>query len=224
MPAGDWRMLVGLVIGIIAVFVAVIVLGLRFATRNQAKILRQARASDVLAGIGLGNMNRAALLYGVWQTTMTEVILRVRDGNDTDVASIVHRAAGATITAGEDPYTVVVTSGWRESATLIGAGDRAQPPTTLCTFDLRGWGGGRLARYTLPDRRVLSIRARWSISWKPAPLPIIQGDRTIGQLFAIGAPTYSTGRAVVLPSSIPLPIRLFILYKATGSRTMNSVR
>lgn len=106
MPSNDWHMLVGAVTGIIAVFAVVIVLGLRFATRRQARTLRETKASDVLAEAGLSNANRANLLYGIWQTTMGGVILHVRDGNDNEVASIVHHVAGATITMGEEHYTV----------------------------------------------------------------------------------------------------------------------
>ncbi|MEO8848094.1 MAG: hypothetical protein ABI440_05640 [Casimicrobiaceae bacterium] len=222
MPASDLHMLLGAALGVTALFAVVIVFGLRSATRRRESTLRDTRASDVLAGTGLSAVDRAALLYGVWQIGMSEVILRVRDGHDTEVASIVHRLAGTTITIGGEQCTVMATSGWHESASLMCADNGARAPVPLCTFELQGWGGGRLARYTLPDGRVFSIRSRWSLSWRRVPLPIVQNGRTVGHVFAIAGAAYNGGRAVTLPLSISLPIRLFMLYKATGSRTANS--
>lgn len=222
MPANDWHMLLAVAIGIVILFAVVIVLGLRFATRNQAKLLRETRARDVLAAVGLGDIDRAHLLYGVWQTTLTEVSLHVRDGNDNDVGSIVQRVFGGSITAGDERYTVVITSGWRESATLVRAKEGAEASASLCSFERRGWGGGRVGRYTLPDHTMISVQARWRFGWKPAPLPIVQNGHTIGQLFGIGRGMINAGRGVVLPPSIPLPVRLFILYKAEGARRASS--
>lgn len=216
MRSGDWNMLLGLMIGAVVLFTVVIVLSLRFAKRRQARTLRETSASDVLAGAGLGDSNRAALLYGVWQTTMGEVILHVRDGNDTEVARVVHRVAGAVITLGEEHYAVVVTSGWNQSAALMRGKNRIGDSTPLCTFGRRGWPSP-IAYYTLPDASVLSIRKRWSLSWKPIPLTILQNSRPMGQCFALGGSTYKDGRALILPPSIALPIRVFILYKALGS-------
>ncbi|MEO6929838.1 MAG: hypothetical protein ABI190_11810 [Casimicrobiaceae bacterium] len=222
MPASDLHMFLGVALGVTALFAVVIVFGLRSATRRQASTLRDTRASDVLAGVGLSGVDRAALLYGVWQTGMSEVILRVRDGDDTGVASIVYRLAGTTITVSDEQYTVAATSGWHESASLMRADNGARTPAPLCTFELQGWGGGRLARYTLPDGRVFSIRSRWSLPWKSVPLAIVQDGRTVGYVFTIASTAYNVGRAITLPPSIPLPIRLFMLYKATGSRTANT--
>lgn len=221
MPANDWHMLVAVVIGIVALFAVVIVLGLRFATINQAKLLRETRARDVLAIRGLGSAPRADVLYGVWETKMAAVVVHVRDGNDTNVASIVHRIRGGSITVGDDRYDMVVTSGWRESGSLVRADDRAATSMPLCKYEVRGWAGGRIARYTLADGRILSIHARWRLPWNTAPLPILQDGHVIGQLFDIGRMT-NIGRGLVLPSSIPLPVRLFVLYRAEGARQASS--
>ena len=90
MLSSDWHVLLGLVIGTVVLFGVVSVLSLRFATRRQAQVLRGTNASAVLAEAGLSDTNPAALLYGIWQTSMGEVILHVRDGNDTEVARMVH--------------------------------------------------------------------------------------------------------------------------------------
>ena len=221
MVSSDWHMLLGLVIGAVVLFTVVIVFGLRFTTRRQARVLRDTKASDVVAETGLSNTDRAALLYGIWQTTMGEVILHVRDGDDTEVARVVHRVAGAVITLGEEPYTVVVTSGWNESAALMRGSDRTGKSTPLCTFERRGWVSP-VACYTLPDASILSIRRGWSLSWKRRPLAILQNGQRMGQLFVLGGSSYNDGRALVLPPSMALPIRVFILYKALGSNLSNS--
>ena len=209
-------MLLALVTGAVILFGVVIILSLRFASRRQAGTLRDARASAILAQAGLSDSNRTALLYGIWQTTMSEVILHVRDGNDAEVASVVHRIVGASITMGEEHYAVVVTSGSHESAALIAASARTGQSIPLCTFERRGWAPP-VARYTLSDASVISIRARWSLSWKPRPLAILQKGQRIGHIFALGGTACKDGRAVLLPTSIALPIRVFILYKASGA-------
>ena len=220
MRSSDWHTLLGLVIGAVVLFTAVIVFGLRFARRRQAQVLRETKASDVLAEAGLSETNRSALLYGIWQTTMGEVILHVRDGNDTEVARVVHRVVGADITLGEEHYAVVPTSGWNESAALMRGSEPTGESTPLCTFERRGWANP-VASYTLPGASALSIRMRWSLSWKRRPLAILQNSQRIGQLFALGGSTYNDGRALILPPSIALPIRIFILYKALGSNSSN---
>lgn len=220
MRSSEWHTLLGLAIGAVVLFAAVIAFSLRFATRRQALALRDTKAADLLAQAGLSDAERAELLYGIWQTTMSEVILHVRDGNDSEVARVVHRVAGAVITLGEERYTVVVTSGRNESAALMRGGDRPGESTPLCTFERRGWASS-LACYTLPGASALSIRGRWSLSWKRGPLAILQNSQRVGQLFALGGTTYKDGRALTLPPSIALPIRVFILYKALGANASN---
>lgn len=216
--AGEWQVLAWPVLGVVALFAVAIAFGTRYSTRKQLQVARVTTAPAVLAGMGLDSSGRADLLYGVWSTTMTEVILRVRDGTDKEVATIVHLVVGARISTGGEDYKVAVTSGWRESAVLLRANDFGPGRHPLCTFEVRGWGGQRVARYTMPDRQVLSIRSRWSMPWKRAPLPIVQSGRTIGRLSVIGDAVHNDGRAVFLPTTVPLPVRLFVLYKAAGAR------
>ncbi len=215
MFSSNGHMFLGLLMGVVLLFTVVILFSVRFATRRQALTLRNTSASGVLASAGLSNSNRAALLYGIWQTTLGEVILHVRDGNDTEVARVVHRVAGAIITLGEENYAVVVTSGWNESAALMRGNDRSGESTPLCTFERRGWASP-VAYYTLPDASVLHIRRGWSQSWKPKPLAILQNSQPMGQMFALGSSSYNDGRALILPPSLSLPVRVFILYKALG--------
>jgi hypothetical protein len=152
---------------------------------------------------------------------MREITLHVRNGIDTEVARVVHRVAGAVITMGDKHYAVVVTSGWSESAALMQGNDRSRESTPVCTFERRG-SASPVARYTRPDASVLSIRTRWSLTSKPRPLAILQNSHLSGQLFTLGVSSYNDGRALILPSSMALPIRIFIRYKALGSNSSNS--
>lgn len=217
MPANDWHMLVAVALGIVALFAMAIALGVRFAISKRAVLLRDTTARDVLAAAGFGDDASANLLYGVWQMRATDVVLHVRDGGDHDIATIIQRPmGGADIVFGGDSCNVLVTSGWRESAVLVRSGGNSAA-TSLCHCEIRGWGGGRIARYTLPDNRTISIRARWSLPWNLVPLPVCEGDRVMGQLVGIGQLT-NIGRALVLPATFPMAVRLFILYKAEGAR------
>lgn len=222
MPLTDVHLLEGLMPGLITVFLLIIVFGLRSARRSQATSLRDTTAAAILAEMGASDGARETLLYGIWQTSLSEITMTVRDANDTEVATIVHRVSGATITAGDQRHLVVTTSGWHESAMLIRADDEAQA-APLATFERRGWIGG-LARYTLADRHVISLRPTANFSWHRRALAIQCEGATIGQFFALGGSVRNRGRAVRLPPAIDLPIRLFILYRAAGARALNVMR
>lgn len=222
MPLTDAHLLEGLVPGLIALFLLIIVFGLRSARRSQATSLSDTTAAAILAETGASDGACETLLYGIWQTSLSEITMTVRDANDTEVATITHRVSGATITVGDQRHLVVTTSGWHESAMLIRADDKARA-APLATFERRGWIGG-LARYTLADRRVISLRPSANFSWHRRALSIQCEGATIGQFFALGGSVRNRGRAVRLPQAIDLPIRLFILYRAAGARALNVVR
>lgn len=223
MAIDNWHTLLALAIGVVTSFAVVIVMSLRFATRRQAVALSRTNASAVLAEIGAANIDRTALLYGVWQTTPSEVRLLVRDGNDTEVAQIIRGMAGTTITTDDRRYVVVTTSGWRESATLNRADTPIGGSTPLAMYERQGWAGG-LASFTLADRRVFTLGVRWGLLRKRAPLTIQQDGQTVGQLFGLGGAAFNAGRALLLPPTIPLEVRLFILYKAGGTQALISTR
>jgi hypothetical protein len=218
MPA-DWPFALALILGLIALFVIVIVVGLRAGDRAQAKNRREIKADNVWAEIGDGAWPRADLLYGIWQTSMTDVVLVVKDYKDADVGTITTRLTDTTIIVGSETHKAVARMTWSESAELVaanaGAADAAQ---AACSFESRGWGGNQRAQYTIPGLGVLTIQARWSWPWKQAPIQILKEGRAIGQLWPIGGALYNEGRALVLPGDIPLAVRMFILWKAAGAR------
>lgn len=218
MPADDWHLLIAVVLGIVVLFAVVVATCLRVGTRNRSKALQEVEAREVLGGAGLSGDLRGDLLYGLWQVQASRVLLHVRDGNDSDVATLIQGPmGGAEFTLGDESYAVLVTSGWRESAILVRSGEHGTDLEPACRCEIRGWGGGRIARYTLQDGRAISVHADWSAPWNRRPLPILEGTGVIGQLLGIGK-VANAGRAVVLPASIPLAVRLFVLYKAVGAR------
>ena len=218
MPA-DWPVALALILGLIALFAIVIVVGLRAGDRAQAKNLREITAHDVWAEIGEGAWPRADLLYGIWQTSMTDVVLVVKDYKDAGVGTITTRLTDTTIVAGSETYKAVAGMTWSESAELVAANAQAADAgQAACSFESKGWGGNQRARYTIPGFGVLTIQAPWSWPWKRGALPIVRDGQAIGQLSSIGGAFYNKGRALVLPGEIPLAVRMFILWKAAGSR------
>jgi hypothetical protein len=218
MPAG-WPFALALILGLIALFAIVIVVGLRTGDRSQAKNLREIKADNVWAEIGEGGWPRADLLYGIWQTSLKDVVLIVRDCNDADVGTITTRLTDTAIVAGSETYKAVAGMTWSESAELVAVNARAEDAVQpASSFESKGWGGHQRAQYMIPGFGVLTIQARWSWPWKRGALPILKDGRAIGQLSEIGGPFYNKGRALALPGEIPLAVRMFILWKAAGAR------
>ncbi|HWU77816.1 MAG TPA: hypothetical protein VN043_15050 [Rhodanobacter sp.] len=214
----DWHGLLGLMLGVIGLFAVVIVAGLRYSRRTQARNLHEITAAEARAGIDVGEVEAGELLYGVWQTSLREVALVARDGHDEPVGTISRRDLLTSITTSQQHFPVVGRPGRFERADLMAANG---PPdgAPLCAFEVRGWGGRRVACYTLAAGDVLVIRARWSWPWRQAPLQVWHGGRIIGRLSAIGGPAFNHGRVLLLPTTIPMPVRLFMLWKGTGTRT-----
>jgi hypothetical protein len=216
----DGPMLVLLMLGVIALLGVLIVGGLIHSRRSQARNLRDVRAADVEAYIGAKASSAQVLLYGVWQLRWDEVILRVRDQRDVEVGNITRGPGGTVIAIDRERFAVRATSGWTERAELVtspieGGADGAP----ACSFAAGGWGGNRIARYTWAGAGELTVRGRWSVPWRRTPLEICQSGRVIGRLAVIGSAAVDKGRVLVLPSTIPLQVRLFVLWKAVGART-----
>ena len=216
----DGPTLVFQVLGVMALFVVVITVGLIHSRRSQARNLRDVRAADAEVYIGTKASSAQDLLYGVWQLRWNEVILRVRDQRDVEVGSITHGPGGTAIAIDRERFAVRATSGWTERAELVtspieGGADGA----LACSFAASGWGGNRIARYTWAGAGELTVRGRWSVPWRRSPLEVCQDGRMIGRLAVIGSAAVDTGRVLALPSTIPLQVRLFVLWKAVGVRT-----
>ncbi|MEO8778992.1 MAG: hypothetical protein ABI389_10030 [Rhodanobacter sp.] len=206
--------LLWLVLGVIVLFALVIALGLRYARRTQAQNLRETDATVAWMELGVPPTGKTGLLYGIWQVAMHEVLLLVRDEHDAVVARVTRRASATVIEVGSASFSIITTSGWSESAELVLADAAGAAP--LCRFDARGWGGNRTARYVAPGSSSFTLCGRWVWSQKRGALPILQGDHEIGRFVSLGGPTHNCGRALLLPASIPLPVRLFVLWQGLG--------
>lgn len=215
--------LLWLVLAVVALFALVIVAGLRLSRRGPAQSLRETDATVAWMELGGYPAGKAGLLYGVWQVAMREVVLLVRDEHDVPIAKITRGAAGTVIEVGAMRFAILATSGWSERAELVAAADGAAA-APRCRFEARGWGGNRSARYVAPDAGTFTVSGRWRRSAQRGPLPILQDGREIGRFGNLGGPALNRGRALMLPASIPLPVRLFVLWQGLGVRSRSMAR
>ena len=214
----DWHALIVFALILTGLFALLIVTGLALTRRQQAHNLREVDAAFACARFDRDPAPAQAMLYGVWQTGMHDVVLVVRDQHDADVGTIRRGAGEITIIAGTTSYRVVVIPGINERAELLAtSSDATQTTLPACRFDSHGWFGNQVGRYELPDGSVLTMHARWSWPWRHATLPICRDGRVVGEVTALGT-IVDRGRAVALPSSIPLPVGLFMLCKGAGTR------
>ncbi|MEO6925650.1 MAG: hypothetical protein ABI129_03195 [Rhodanobacter sp.] len=210
-------------LSILVLFAVVMVAGLQLSRRAEKRNLREINAATAWAQLGERPAAGMELLYGVWQTAMHEVVLVVRDEQDLTLGTITQRASGTTIELGTGRFVVVTTSGTLESAELIGAGsDPAATP--MCRFEARGWGGRRVASYATPASGTFTIGARWAWARQRGALPVSQDGRAIGRMLTLGGPAFNRGRALLLPADLPLPLRLFMLWKGVGVQGRSAAR
>ena len=215
--------LLWLVLGVIVLFALVIAAGLRFSRRTQAQSLRETDATAAWMELGGRPAGKAGLLYGVWQVALHEVVLLVRDEHDIAVATITRRASGTLIEIGGASFSIISTSGWLERAELVAAGQLATA-ASLCSFEARGWGGGRTARYVAPGSGTFTLSGRWVWSRQRGASPILCEGREVGCLGGLGGAVLNRGRALSLPTSIPLPVRLFVLWQGLGVQSRSMAR
>jgi hypothetical protein len=213
--------LLWLVLAISALFALVIAAGLRWSRRAQAQSLRETDATVAWMELGGRPAGKAGLLYGVWQVAMHEVVLLVRDEHDVAIARITRAAAETVIEVGTARFLILATSGWFERAELVASTDRTSA-APWCRFEVRGWGGNRIASYVAPGTGRFTLSGQWIWSPRRGAVPILQDGREIGHLGRLGGPALNRGSALVLPASIPLPVRLFVLWQGLGvsSRSM----
>lgn len=214
----DWHALVFLALILTGLFAMLIVGGLARSRRQQARNLSEIDAAFARAQFEHVPAPSQAVLYGVWQTGMSDVVLSVRDGRDADAGTISRRAGGTTIATGNRSYRVAVLPGTHERADLLATDNDATASfVPACRFESRGWFGNQVGRYELADGSVFTVHARWNWPWRHAALPICRDGRVVGEFTALGT-IVVRGLAVILPASIPLPVGLFMLCKGAGTR------
>lgn len=178
-------------------------------------------ATDALVELPQDRNERRHLLYGVWQSAMREVVLAVKDYKNQPVATITQRMNGADIEIGDEQYRIEGGKGWLASAELLPVSiDTSKGSPVTCSFRRKGWLLKRTAVYTLGGSIEIELPLRFGLPGKPGATPIQQNSQVIGYFAAFataGALQSNKGRALLLPSSVPLVVRLFILAKGTGS-------
>jgi hypothetical protein len=178
-------------------------------------------ATDALVELPQDRNERRHLLYGVWQSSMREVVLAVKDYKNQPVATITQRMNGADIEIGDEQYRIEGGKGWLARAELLPVSiDTSKGSPVTCSFRRKGWLLKRNAVYTLGGSIEIEMPLRFGLPGKPGATPIQQNSQVIGYFAAFataGAPLFNKGRALLLPSSVPLVVRLFILAKGTGS-------
>ncbi|MGA9341946.1 MAG: hypothetical protein WBV61_06385 [Rhodanobacteraceae bacterium] len=221
--SADVTTLIELVLGVIGLFAVTIIASLKIGARAQADTLQETNADWVWNTVAGGDWNRTDLLYGIWERNMTDVVMVVRDHDDSHVGTITDNMFAATITIGDETFRASPGATWHETAELVAPDASASSEIrALCTFERTGWFGHRVARYALPGSESLTIRVPWAFPGKPSTLRIEGGDGSaIGQLCSLGGWAFNKGRALTLPSSVPLPVRLFVLWKGAGARSRN---
>lgn len=166
-------------------------------------------------------MPAAVLLYGTWQTSLLEVMLAVKDAGDNIIGEVRQRGLDTSITVGPLTYQVMPQMHWRETADLVVNDAGSASARVLCSFAV---GAHRLATYTCEDGRKLTIPSGWDWPWRRRVSKIQSMGDDIGAIWTPGSPWLNQGRALLLPLEIPLPIRVFILWKASGLRTRTTSR
>ncbi len=214
----DWPILLAVLLGIVALFALAILFGLRRGRHVQASNLAEIDAADALLDLPQDHNDRRHLLYGAWQISMREVVLQVKDYKNQPVASITQRANGADIEIGDEQYRIESGKSWLDAAELLPVSiDTSKGSPISCSFRRKGWLFNRTAVYTLGGSIEIEMPLRFGLPGKPGATPIRQNKQVIGYFATLGAPDFDKGRALLLPSSVPLSVRLFILSKGAGS-------
>ena len=196
-----------LLLSLIALFVLVISFGLRFRKKSFQSAL-ELRAEDIWMSVQDGRWNFSDLLYGILQDfSPTELGLIVRDCRDQEVGRISFHAgarqAWITFTTVGESFQGDSLPTWRQTVALRRSGD-AGP--VLCTFRRPAKGifqievdGFGTIESKAPRGLQLAPRYEFAIDGKPIGI-----SQHIGR-------SQNRGTWVVLPSSVPLPVRIFML-------------
>lgn len=195
------------ILALCALFGAVIFFGLR-RRRAQMRASLEIRAQEIWTPFAQSGWNFDSLLYGVLQDfSATQIGMIVRDSRNEEVGRITfHMAArrGAiTIATANECYQADVLPTFQRRVVLHSAMNDNE---ALCTFTRRMWGQHRFdvagtgaIEGTVDGRLRLAPRYAFSLAGK-----------RIGVSQQIGG-AVNRGVLLILPNTIPLYIRLFIL-------------
>ena len=194
-------------LGIVALFVAVMLLGVRARRSEMSRNLR-IRAADAWAPFADRGYPPDALLFGVRQdSSTTETGMLVRDSNDEEVGRITFHAAARTgaitISTARDSFTVDVLPTWSRRMVLHRANDVSD---VLCTFGQSTWGAHR---FDVAGVGAIESRRLHRLRLAPTSEISLNGVAAGASRHLGGA--VDRGVALMLPTSIPLPVRMFVL-------------
>ncbi len=199
--------LVWIALGITALFGAVILFGLHTREARMARNL-QLRAQDLWAPFAQSGLERDSLLYGVFQDrSTTQIEMLVRNAKDEQVGRVVFHAISRTgaITISTDTATFAVDVLPTWSQCMVLRSERGSPDA-LCTSK-RLWWGAR--RFDAREVGILVSRLRHRLRLAPISSISLDGAQ-VGVSQHVGG-AFDRGVLLLLPASIPLPIRMFVL-------------
>lgn len=193
---------------IAALFAATMYVGLRFRKASMSGNL-QLHAQELWAPLAAEGWDRECLLYGVLQDfSPCDAGMIVRNSRDEDIGKIIFHVAarkgGITLQTKDASFEANVLPTFQQSVALHPSGDES---STLCTFK-RGMDGSYCFR-TNDGSGLLESISPMPVQFAPRYAYERDGKR-VGVAQHIGGPL-NRGQLLVLPSDIPLPIRMFIL-------------
>ena len=198
---------VWLAVTLVALFALVISAGLRFRRRSFQSAL-QLRAQDIWMSVQDSRWNFNDLLYGILQDfSSTQLGVIVRDCRDQEVGRISFHAgirqAWVTFETGGETFQADSLPTLRQATVLHRSGE-ASP--ALCTFRRLAMG-----TFQVEVEGFGTIASQPPLGPRLAPrYEFVVDGRTVGASQHIGG-WHNRGIWLVLPSSIPLPVRIFML-------------
>ena len=205
-PAG----LLALLAGIIVLFAIAIAWGLRSRREYFGDAARTVNAEMLWTRFGTREWERDAMLFGVpADFAMTDAGWIVKDAHDREVAHVHGGVGGRTIEIGADRYRVTLLGTWLAGAEMHRVlGDATTSPDAVCRFQLTGPWTARVARYSVADDAPIDIPR--PIGWPKARVAIVRDGAEIGAWCVLNV-NRPMARVVLLPASVPLAARVFVL-------------
>ena len=192
----------------LAGFALLIVVSLKLRKRLQQKALNLT-ASEIYHQVNTQahflNLDPDHLIYAVYQdSSSTEITLLVRDQLDNAIGSIRKPTLGRKrfLNTGNKDFIIEFPPTWRRTAILSSAFDGR----VLARYKQSSWGGsheyeidgyGNLKSY----RSNFDFKGTWLY---------LKDSQKVGMKQSISS-MRETGNLILLPTEIPLPVRLFIL-------------
>jgi hypothetical protein len=207
--------LLSLALAIVLLFAVVIALGIYWRRRSDVRNLRDITADFVWKRTGEGSpWHRTDLLYGIDQDlSISTVSLIVKDHEDKIVGRLIYPSLSQNMTIETGPGKFVATDQWptgdvtrKVNLYPLREDNTADQSHLMCSFAKMGRLRG-VCLYTVSGKEYeIPFRPGWLTDhWQ-----INRDGAAVGQLWTIGGLT-ERGRALLAPSDIPLPARLFIL-------------